>query len=160
MDAGSGGGPSEEPAASDGAAGESAAGATNEAIDRALAAWDAARALLLAARGFVVALAGLARSEWNVARASLPWVITFSIVLVGLVLSLWLSLIALVAWALYIATGSVGWALSGLALLHVLGVLVATWALKRASRALTMPATRAEVHGLLAHARGRSERTS
>lgn len=134
---------------------------TVDALDRALAAWDAARALLVAARGFVLALAGLARSELTVARASVPWIIAFSIILVGLALSLWLSLVALAAWALYIATGSIGWALAALALLHVLGLFVTAWALKRSSRALTMPATRAQVQGLLARARGRpaAERT-
>lgn len=159
MDAGSGYGPSEEPAASDDASG-GPAGASDDAIDRALAAWDAARALLLAARGFIVALFGLARSELRVARASVPWVIALSILLVGLVLSLWLSLIALVAWVLYIATGSLGWALSGLVLLHGLAALLVAWALKRTSRSLTMPATRAQVQGLLARTRHRPEQTS
>lgn len=159
MDAGSGSGPRNASDSAAGVDGESVADVGKDTVDRVLAAWDAARALLLAARGFVVALAGLARSEWDMARASVPWVIALSIVLIGLALSLWLTLIALVAWVLYVATGSPGWALSGLVVLHVLGVLVAAWALKRSSRWLTMPATRAEVRSLLARARQRPEQS-
>lgn len=148
-------GPAEEPEAAER---DSTADPANDAIERVLAAWDAMRALLLAARGFAVALAGLARSEWALARASVPWVIGLGIVLVGLALSLWLTLIAVVAWALYLATGSVGWALAGLVALHVMGVTVAAWALRRGSRLLTMPETRAQVHDLLTRARGSAER--
>ncbi|MDN5924792.1 MAG: hypothetical protein L0H70_07320, partial [Xanthomonadales bacterium] len=48
-----------------------------QVVDRVLAAWDAARALLMAVRGLLVALTDLARSELHLAKASVPWVIGF-----------------------------------------------------------------------------------
>lgn len=154
-------GPAPSDRAPEAAANESAADtASADTVDRALAAWDAARALLAAARGFIVALIGLARSEWDLARASIPWVIAYAIVMVGLALSLWMSVVALTAWVLFVFTGSLGLALLGLVVLHLLGLTAVVWALKRNSRRLTMPATRAEVQGLLARARHSSGRAS
>lgn len=120
----------------------------------AVAVWDAFNAFAHSARGFVVALLGLARSEWKLAKASLPVVFTTVIVLVGLSLSLWASLIVLVGWGLFLLTGSVGWALTALVGLHVVLLVIGSWLLKRASHNMTMPATRSELHGLVDRARG------
>jgi hypothetical protein len=113
------------------------------------AAWDAARDFARAARGFVSALAGLARSELHLARASWPWVFALLVLLVGLALSLWISLIALAGWSLYVATGSVGWALAALVGLHLVLLIAARLILRRTARNMTLPATRAEIGSLL-----------
>lgn len=123
----------------------------------AVAVWDALNAFAQSARGFAIALLGLAGSEWKLAKASLPIAFALTVVLVGLSLSLWASLIALAAWGLYVLTSSVGWALAALAGLHVLLLLVVRWLLKRASHNMTMPATRSELHGLVDRAKSKVE---
>lgn len=132
--------------------------ATDDSLSAdAVAVWDALNAFAQSARGFVIALLGLARSEWKLAKASLPFVFAFTVVLVGLSLSLWASLIALAAWGLYVLTSSVGWALAALAGLHVVLLFIVRWLLKRASHNMTMPATRSELHGLADRAKSKIE---
>ena len=134
---------------------ETTAAAEETLTAEALAIWDAMRVLARAVHGFLLALAGLARSEWRLARASWSLVFSLTIVLVGISLSLWASLIALIGWGLFVATGSVGWALTALVGVHLVLLLVARLALKRSSRNLTMPETRRELNTLLARARGK-----
>lgn len=122
-----------------------------------VAAWDAVRVLLDAVREFAVTLLGLARSELRLARVSWPLVMALLVMLVGLSLSLWISLIALIGWALYVATGSIGWALAALVGVHLLLLVATRLTLKRTARNMTLPATRAEVRGLLERARKRTE---
>ncbi len=123
-----------------------------------VATWDAVRTLLGAARDFVTALLGLARSELHLARVSWPLVFALVVLLVGLSLSLWISLIACIGWSLYVATGSVGWALTALVGVHLVLLVIARFTLRRTARNMTLPATRAEVRGLMERARRRSGR--
>lgn len=120
------------------------------------AAWDALRVLAESVRGFVAALLGLVRSELHLARVSWPLVFALLVLLVGLSLSLWVSLIALVGWMLFVATDSVGWALATLVGVHLALIVSARIMLQRTARKMTLPATRAEVRGLLERARHRS----
>lgn len=133
--------------------------ASNDSLTAdAVAVWDALNAFARSARGFVMALLGLARSEWNLAKASLPVVFALTIVLVGLSLSLWASLITLAGWALFLLTDSVGWALAALVGLHVVLLVLGRWLLRRAFKNTTMPTTRSELRGLVDRARGKTNK--
>lgn len=123
----------------------------------AVAVWDALNAFAQSARGFTIALLGLARSEWKLAKASLPFAFALTVVLVGLSLSLWASLIALAGWVLYVLTDSVGWALAALVGLHGVLILGVRWIHKLTCRNMTMPATRGELQGLVARAKGKMD---
>jgi hypothetical protein len=115
------------------------------------ATWEAVRALLEAVYEFVTGLFALTRSELRLARVSWPLVFALLVSLVGLSLSLWASLIALTGWGLYMLTASVGLALAALVLLHLVLLVGVRMLLRRTSRHMTLPATRAEIRGWFRH---------
>lgn len=133
--------------------------AENAAADPALGnVLGAGIELAQALRRVATALAALIASEARLLRASVTLVIIGAVALVALSVSLWACAVALIGWALFVATGSIGVALGVLVALHVVLVVGIWFAIKRALRQASFPATRHELRALGGELRAHVER--
>lgn len=111
-----------------------------------------------ALRRVATALAALLAAEARVLRASVAVVFLASVALVAFSVSLWACVVALIGWALAVATGSIGLALVILVVLHLILVAALWFAIKRAIRQASFPATRTELRALGGELREHVER--
>lgn len=114
--------------------------------------------LLQALRRVVTTLLALVAAEARVLHASVAMVFLGSVALVAFSVSLWACAVALIGWGLAVATGSIGIALALLVLLHLILVVAIWFAIKRAIRHASFPATRTELHALGGELRAHVER--
>lgn len=114
--------------------------------------------LARALRRVAATLTELIASEARVVRASVAWVVIGGVALIAFSVSLWACAVALIGWALFVGTGSIGAALGVLVALHVVLVVAIWFAIKRALRQASFPATRREVRALGGELRGHVER--
>lgn len=109
-------------------------------------------------RRVAASLAALLVAEARVLRASLALVFLASVALVAFAVSLWACVVALLGWALTLATHSIGIALAVLVVLHLILVVAIWFAIQRALRQASFPATRQELCALGSELRGHAER--
>lgn len=140
------------------AAADPAGGARDATAPPFGAVFAAGAGLFGALRRVATALAALLAAEARVLRASIAVVFLASVALVAFSVSLWACVVALLGWALAVATGSVGIALVVLVVLHLILVAGLWFAIKRAIRQASFPATRTELRTLGGELRGHVER--
>lgn len=104
--------------------------------------------LVQALRRVATTLLALLAAEARVLHASVAMVFLGSVALVAFSVSLWACAVALIGWGLALLTGSIGIALALLVLLHLILVVAIWFAIKRAIRHASFPATRTELHAL------------
>jgi hypothetical protein len=114
--------------------------------------------LLQALRRVATTLLALLASEARVLHASVALVFLGSVALVAFSVSLWACAVALIGWGLALVTGSIGIALALLVLLHLILVVAIWFAIKRAIRHASFPATRTELRALGGELRAHVER--
>lgn len=119
---------------------------------------EAGAGLFAALRRVAISLAALLVAEAQVLRASIALVFLASVALVAFAVSLWACVVALIGWALTLATHSIGIALVVLVVLHLVLVVAIWFAIQRALRQASFPATRHELRALGGELRGHVER--